>query len=80
MTDNNSPTNTSDKQIEPPDRIWTVGGKDGHFFTKKGNFAQVEYARVNRCYFCSCGGALTAEEYIQHYFQKGHDRRLGVRK
>lgn len=26
-----------------------------------------------RHYFCSCGGALTAEEYIEHYFEKGHD-------
>lgn len=26
-----------------------------------------------RHYFCSCGGALTAEEYIEHYFEKRHD-------
>lgn len=27
-----------------------------------------------RPYFCSCGGALTAEEYITHFFELGHDR------
>ena len=27
-----------------------------------------------RQYFCSCGGALTAEEYLTHYFDLGHDR------
>lgn len=26
-----------------------------------------------RHYFCSCGGALTAEDYITHYFELGHD-------
>lgn len=31
-------------------------------------------ATAARHYFCSCGGALTAEEYIEHYFEKGHDR------
>lgn len=31
-------------------------------------------AASSRHYFCSCGGALTAEEYIEHYFEKGHDR------
>jgi hypothetical protein len=25
-------------------------------------------------YFCSCGAACTAEEYIEHFFEKGHDR------
>lgn len=30
-----------------------------------------------RHYFCSCGGALTAEEYIVHYFEMGHDRAEG---
>lgn len=33
-----------------------------------------EYVREDRKYFCSCGGALTAEEYITHYFELGHDR------
>lgn len=27
-----------------------------------------------RIYFCSCGGACNAEEYIEHFFVKGHDR------
>ena len=31
-----------------------------------------------RHYFCSCGGALTAEEYIVHYFELGHDRGVPV--
>lgn len=31
-------------------------------------------AAVSRTYFCSCGGACSAEEYIDHYFTKGHDR------
>lgn len=31
-------------------------------------------AEATRRYFCSCGGALTAEEYIDHYFVRGHDR------
>lgn len=34
---------------------------------------------AQRHYFCSCGGALTAEEYIEHYFEKGHDRGESVR-
>lgn len=32
---------------EAPERIWTVGGTRGHFFTEKGNFAQVEYVRAD---------------------------------
>jgi hypothetical protein len=31
-----------------------------------------------RHYFCSCGGALTAEEYVEHYFEKRHDRAEGT--
>jgi 8-oxo-dGTP pyrophosphatase MutT (NUDIX family) len=27
-----------------------------------------------RHFFCSCGAACTAEEYIEHYFEKGHDQ------
>lgn len=27
-----------------------------------------------RHYFCSCGAACTAEEYIEHLIEKGHDR------
>jgi hypothetical protein len=33
-----------------------------------------KYCEPKRHYFCSCGGALTAEEYIEHYFERGHDR------
>lgn len=36
----------SDEAPEPPERIWTVGGTHGSFFTKQGHFATVEYARV----------------------------------
>jgi len=32
---------------------------------------------AQRHYFCSCGVACTAEEYIEHYFEKGHDRGAG---
>lgn len=38
-----------------------------------------EYVREDRKYFCSCGGALTAEEYITHYFEMGHDHGIGVK-
>lgn len=31
-----------------------------------------------RHYPCSCGGALTEEEYIEHLVEKGHDRGVGV--
>jgi hypothetical protein len=33
---------------------------------------------TQRKYFCSCGMPCTAEEYIEHYFEKGHDRGEGA--
>jgi hypothetical protein len=41
-----------------------------------GHFPPTE--ATQRKYFCSCGGALTAEEYIEHYFERGHDRGEGA--
>jgi fructoselysine-6-P-deglycase FrlB-like protein len=40
----------------------------------KQRIASAIAATQSRQYFCSCGGALTAEEYITHYFEMGHDR------
>lgn len=64
---------------EPPDRIRLVkrgGAFDGHWYYPDAAImpyeSEFEYARVDRKYFCSCGGALTAEEYITHYFEMGH--------
>lgn len=66
---------------EDPDRIRLVkrgGTFDGHWYYPDAAImpyeSEVEYVRADRKYFCSCGGALTAEEYIVHYFQMGHDR------
>lgn len=71
----------SDNQpaLQPPERIIlhpdTLEQMYGHIYLPKDKEAgDIEYARVTRSYFCSCGGALTAEEYIEHYFGKGHDR------
>jgi hypothetical protein len=33
-----------------------------------------------RHYHCSCGAVCTAEEYIEHVFEKGHDRGLPARQ
>jgi hypothetical protein len=33
---------------------------------------------TQRKYFCSCGMPCTAEEYIEHYFEQGHDRGEGA--
>jgi hypothetical protein len=44
--------------------------------TDMTNFPVVE----QRHYFCSCSAACTAEEYIEHVFEKGHDRALEQRK
>jgi hypothetical protein len=35
-----------DGVVEAPERIWTVGGNEGHFYLSKGNFAEVEYVRA----------------------------------
>lgn len=73
MTTNNQPA------LQPPERIWIERYK-GHGYSRSTGFYLepisdgIEYARVTRSYFCSCGGALTAEEYLEHYFEKGHDR------
>lgn len=36
--------------------------------------ALAEAEQERRQYHCSCGATLTAEEYIKHYFEMGHDR------
>lgn len=40
------------------------------------NYPSTEAAQ--RKYFCSCGMPCMAEEYIEHYFEQGHDRGEGA--
>lgn len=80
-------TNSSSRQVQPVDRVW-IGGGHEHPLREEGSclcysepqIGGTEYIRATRKYFCSCGGALTAEEYITHYFELGHDHGLEIRK
>jgi len=54
--------------------------KDHNLESLKNCFQQMsEVVKATRKYFCSCGGALTAEEYIVHFLELGHDRGEGPR-
>ena len=69
------------QQQEPPERIWRTSNGYVYKFDANAKAPEggVEYVRADlaqppRTYHCSCSAALTAEEYIHHYFELEHDR------
>lgn len=77
-------TNKPQSTTEPPDRIWLLRNDDAsiddcwQMSTITGS-DDIEYARVTRHYFCSCGAACTAGEYLVHLFELDHDRVINVK-
>jgi hypothetical protein len=82
-----STTTTSEAARETTQALSAAGYLDRDLYVKVSNARLEKVAAIISAHlpdaaprhFCSCGGALTAEEYIVHYFEKGHDRGEGVR-
>lgn len=54
---------------------WTKGGaEEAVRIIDEAYRSRASVAPNTRRYFCSCGAALTAEEYVTHYFELGHDK------